>query len=335
MMRFAYPEAFIFLLLPFAVRWLLPAARGMHGDALRVPFLKDLERVAIKSGSLWQVNSADGGKKLSKLFWLLMMVWALLVTAAARPQQVGAPIRLKNESRDILMVLDISNSMLERDFALKGRAIDRLTAVKLVAGDFINKRGDDRLGLILFGTRAYLQAPLTFDRQSVKEILSMTDAGMAGNSTAIGDALGLALKSLKENGDPGNKIIILLTDGENNDGSLSIAQATKLAEAENIKIYTIGVGSRKNFFASFFGVQPAAGGLDEQSLKELAAATSGQYFKAEDTAGLLNIYNTIDQLEARENNQSFVQEVHELFYIPLLAALALSFVIAAAKRRAF
>lgn len=335
MNQFAYPWAFVLLLLPFAVRFALPAVKGLHGDALKIPFLKDLEKISIKSGSLWQMGSASDEKHFSKFFWMLMIVWVLLVTAAARPQWVGEPIRIKNESRDILMVLDISTSMLERDFAFQGQAIDRLTAVKLVAGDFIKKRANDRIGLILFGTRAYLQAPLTFDHQSVNKILWEMDAGMAGNSTAIGDALGLALKNLKDVPNPDNKVIILLTDGENNDGSMSLAQAVKLARDAGIKAYTIGVGSPNNFFASFMGMKMSGfqQGLDEKGLKELADATKGAYFKAEDTAGLLKIYQTIDSLEPSQNDAKFVRETKELYYIPLLAAILTGFALVIALRR--
>lgn len=334
MNQFAYPLMFWLLLLPFVIRYLLPAVKGLHGDALKIPFIKDLEKISIKSGGIWNMKSTGTERGFSRRFWLLWLVWALLVTAAARPQWVGEPIRLKNESRDIMLVTDISTSMLEPDFNLGRRKIDRLSAVKLAVGEFVNKRTEDRLGLILFGTRAYLQAPLTYDRQSVKETLYLADAGMAGNSTSIGDALGLALKTLKGDNSPENKIIILLTDGENNDGSLSLAQAIKLARDEKIKVYTIGVGSPEGYFSSFMGIQLGAPqGLDEAGLKELAEATKGTYFRAEDTGTLQKIYQTIDQLEPRLHEDKFVQETRELYYIPLLAAIFLNFGLALALRR--
>ena len=137
-----------------------------------------------------------------------------------------------------MLVLDISTSMLNQDFFINQQRIDRLTAVKKTASDFIKKRANDRIGLVLFGTRAYLQSPITFDKAAISNILWSTDAGMAGTSTAIGDAVGLALKTLrKEKNKSGDKIIILLTDGENNDGSLSMPEVLKLAKDENIKIY--------------------------------------------------------------------------------------------------
>ena len=331
MNQFAFPYAFLLILLPFVWRFLWPAAKGLHGDALKIPFIKDLEKISIKSGALWQMGASTEGYRWSKLFWWLFVVWVLLVIAVARPQWVGEPIRLKNESRDIMLVLDISTSMLEPDFAYNNRRIDRLSAVKKTASDFIGKRANDRIGLILFGTRAYLQSPLTFDKKSVEEILWSMDAGMAGDSTSIGDALGLALKTLKDAPKGDNKVIILLTDGENNDGSLSMPQAVKLAAEEGIKTYTIGVGSKNSFLGLFLGATPR---VDEKGLKALAQATAGQYFRAEDTSTLQQIYNYIDKLEAAPQENRFIRETTELYYIPLLAAIILSFILALVVRRA-
>ena len=329
MIEFAYPWAFALLILPFVWRAVIPTIKGLHGDALRVPFIGDLEKISIKSGSVWQINSASADTQFSRAFWILYVVWGLLVLAAARPQIVGEPVRLPNQSRDIMLVLDISTSMLTPDFSYQGRRIDRLSAVKKTASDFIKKRANDRVGLVLFGTRAYLQAPLTFDKQSVDDILWSMDAGMAGDSTSIGDALGLALKNLKGNIENKNKVIVLLTDGENNDGSISLPQAVKLAEAEGIKTYTIGVGSQ----ATFMGMFLSGAGVDERGLKAIAQATKGQYFRAEDTSGLQQIYDYIDKLEAEEQKDSFVREVGELYYIPLLAAVLLSIILSVALRR--
>lgn len=330
MSQFAYPLMFVLLLLPFIARSLFPALKGLHGDALRIPFISDLEKISIKSGSLWNI-STENGSNYSRFFWLLYLIWFLLVFAAARPQWLGEPVSLDNESRDIMLVLDISTSMLGRDFAIGNQRIDRLTAVKKTASDFIKKRANDRIGLILFGTRAYLQAPLTFDKGAVEEILWSMQAGMAGDSTSIGDALGLALKNLNNNKDVKNKIIILLTDGENNDGSISLAQAVKLAADEGIKTYTIGVGSQSLFLNAMFG---QAHGIDEQGLNAIAEATKGQYFRAGNTQALQQVYNIIDQLEAAPNQDRFVRETRELYYIPLLAAVLAGLALAFALRRA-
>ena len=333
MNHFAYPQMFWLLLLPFLFRAVLPAVKGLHGDALRVPFIGDLVKINLKSGGLWG-RSTENPDRISLPLILLYLVWALLVAAAARPQWVGEPVRIKNYGRDILMVMDISNSMQEPDFALRGRRIDRLTAVKLVASDFIRKRTDDRIGLVLFGTRAYLQAPITYDKKSVEEILKTMDAGMAGDSTAIGDALGLALKTLKDSPNKDKKVIILLTDGENNDGALTLPQAINLAREEGVKVYTIGVGS--DMSQSFFGFGMLGGrpGLDEASLRKIADETKGTYFRAKDTSSLVRIYDAIDKLEPGLNENQFVQETRELYYLPLLAALLLASVVAFQTRRA-
>ena len=333
MNHFADPQMFWLLLLPFLFRAVLPAVKGLHGDALRVPFIGDLVKINLKSGGLWG-RSTENPDRISLPLILLYLVWALLVAAAARPQWVGEPVRIKNYGRDILMVMDISNSMQEPDFALRGRRIDRLTAVKLVASDFIRKRTDDRIGLVLFGTRAYLQAPITYDKKSVEEILKTMDAGMAGDSTAIGDALGLALKTLKDSPNKDKKVIILLTDGENNDGALTLPQAINLAREEGVKVYTIGVGS--DMSQSFFGFGMLGGrpGLDEASLRKIADETKGTYFRAKDTSSLARIYDAIDKLEPGLNENQFVQETRELYYLPLLAALLLASVVAFQTRRA-
>lgn len=325
MNHFAFPSAVFLLILPLIFRYLLPAVKGLHGDALKIPFIEDLQKIAVKSGGIW---GAQLGKKTSALgLWGLYLIYILLVIAAARPQWVSEPIPMRSESRDIMLIMDISNSMLEPDFAIGNRRINRLSAVKKTASDFIDKRTDDRIGLILFGTQAYLQAPLTYDKKSVQDILWSMDAGMAGNSTSIGDAIGLALKNIKDD-DKKEKILVLLTDGENNDGSLSMPEAINLAKNENVKIYTIGVGAEASFIDSFFGMQIGFGnsGLDEASLKQLAQDTQGRYFRAKDTQSLQQIYNAIDKLEPSENNEQFSVETKELFYIPLLLAAILAFI---------
>ncbi len=319
MNRFLYPEMFLLLFLPWCIFFLLPKVSGPLGGALKVPFLDDIKQIKARIGSL---HFPFIEKTLSFSFKLLYVytIWTLLVFAAARPQYVGEPHHIRKQSRDIMLVVDISNSMLQPDFSTQTRRLDRMTAVKAVISAFIEKRTEDRFGLILFGTQAYLQSPLTFDRQTVKEILLNTDAGMAGGSTSIGDALGLALKNLKDN-NKNNKLIILLTDGENNDGFLSMAQAISLAEKENIKIYTVGVGGQANFIESLFHLRDAE--LDETSLKELAKRTQGNYFRASDLNDLSQIYQQIDTLEPQVEKQNIVQETKELFYIPLLLALFL------------
>lgn len=330
MITFLYPYFAWLLLLPFAVRWLLPVVKGSYGDALSVPFAADFADISAQSKAK---SSSLARAGLTRGFWACFLIYSLLVLAAMRPVQMGEPVRISNEGRDILMVTDISTSMLEEDFSTRNFRLSRLNAVKAVVSEFVKKRQDDRIGLILFGTQAYLQAPLTYDRQSVLEILNSVDAGMAGNSTAIGDALGLALKSLKDKGGELNrKVIILLTDGENNDGRLSLPEATAMAAAEGVKIYTIGVGgSRQSLLNSFFGVGGSS--LDEQSLKQLAAETEGRYFRADDVNGLVNVYKAIDLLEPESSDENFVYPRRDLYYMPLLLAMLLAVAMVYAYQR--
>ena len=322
MIIFAYPKLFLLLLLPLLFFVIIPPKKQQFSDALKIPFLNDLK--AIKEDASYSRFLISNKSFTSFLkFVYLFLIWTLLTIAVARPQLVGEPYRLNANNRDIMLVIDISTSMLNPDFSTQTRRIDRLSAVKAVVSAFIQKRTDDKIGLILFGTRAYLQSPLTFDRKSVQEILLNTDAGMAGQSTSIGDALGLALKNLRNEKNKENKVIILLSDGESNDGALSMAQAINLAEKEGIKVYTVGVGAEANFINSLFGLRNNE--LDERSLKTLAQRTKGNYFRAIDLNSLAEIYNRIDALEPEQTEGTFVQDKTDLFYIPLLTALVLVF----------
>ncbi len=323
MIVFAFPWAFALLLLPVAFYYILPPIRGMSGNALRVPFIDDLKRISLKSGGLWKVN-AGANEKISSKFIILYIIWGLLCLAAARPQIADEPQRLPNEGRDIMLVLDISTSMLEPDFNLGGRTLTRLDAVKMTVADFVQKRANDRIGLILFGTRAYLQSPLTYDKATVRDILFSMKAGMAGDSTSIGDALALALKNTQTFKNKKNQVIILLTDGENNDGSLSMAKAMKLAAQEDVKIYTIGVGSPNLFLKMLSAV--GLHDVDENELKKLAELSKGRYFKAASATDLQKVYQMIDALEASNEEARFVQKVDEIYYIPLAIAWILALI---------
>ncbi len=320
LISFAYPEAIWVILLPLVAYAILPVASKMYGDALRVPFLKDIlkikENVRMRNRFRLQNRSISWFKML-----LLMFAWMFMTVALCRPQWAGDPQRVKHEGRDILLVVDISNSMSERDFLYRNNYYSRIDAVKSVVSHFADERTDDRIGLVLFGTRAYMQVPLTYDKKSLKEVLQTATAGMAGNSTSIGDAVAVALKNLAEvdNGKD-NKIIILLTDGENNDGRMSFPQAIKLAQQEKVKVYTIGAGSdTQPFFGGLFAI-PANSGLDERSLQQLAQATEGTYFRAKDVDSLIKIYDEINKMEAQEQQGRFVQEVKDLFYYPAAVA---------------
>lgn len=332
MIRFALPDAFWLILLPFIVYHMLPAVEKMYGDALKVPFVSELLQIKSNISSFGLTVTGAHSSKLKLL--AMSVVWLLTVLALCRPQLVGQPHRVHNESRDILLIVDISNSMKERDFVYQNRVYDRLSTVKSVVSRFVDERTEDRIGLVLFGTRAYMQVPLTYDKQSLKEVLENMEAGMAGNSTSIGDAVGVALKNIIADGKPvDSKILILLTDGENNDGNISFPRAVELAKQEKIKVYTIGVGSdREVFFGGLFSVSTNSP-LDEAGLKQLAEETKGRYFRARDVKSLANIYNEISKLEPQKQEGRYVEDVKELFYWPAALAMLLFTILILAIRK--
>lgn len=305
-----WPWVFVLLPLPWLIR-LLPRVKQASITTIEAPFLDDL--FGNKSGELQQ--------RASLLNWL---PWVLLLLAVSRPQWIGEAMPLPVEGRDLMLAIDISGSMEQKDMQINGQAVDRLTAVKKVAGEFIDRRVGDRIGLILFGENAYLQAPLTFDRKTVKTLLFEAAIGLAGKSTAIGDSIGLAVKKARET-EQGNRVLIVLTDGQNTAGAIEPLKAAELARAEDLKIYTIGVGADELVVNSFFGgqrrINPSSD-LDEASLKRIAAITEGEYFRARDTQELEQIYSMLDELEPLAEEEQFYRPTDELYFWPLLAALA-------------
>ena len=314
MLEFAWPWFFIILPLPFFIRLL--AAVNQREAALRVPFLDDLEA---------DVAGSQKKTALNQLLLVSLLIWLGLVTAASRPQWLGEPVALPTTGRDLLMAVDISGSMAEEDFEWQGREVSRLDAVKLVAGEFIEQRIGDRIGLILFGDRAYVQVPLSFDRQTVKHFLYESAVGLAGKATSMGDAIGLSVKRLRERPQE-SRVMVLLTDGHNTAGEVKPRQAAKMAAQAGIKIYTIGVGGAPRQIRGFFGMQTVnpSRDLDEALLKEIAANTGGQYFRAHDTDELKKIYALLDEYEPTLANQQTYRPMQELYSWPLGFSLLLS-----------
>lgn len=311
MFEFAWPWVFLVLPLPLLIRHFLPPIRQQQA-ALRVPFLDDFDALQGK-------NKRSGGASRLALF-VAVLAWLLLVAAAARPQWQGEALPLPLEGRDLMLAVDLSGSMAEEDFVIGRQRVDRLTATKIVAGNFIEKRKGDRVGLILFGEQAYLQAPLTYDLKTVKTLLEEAFINMAGQKTAIGDAIGLAIKRLRDK--KGEKVLILMSDGENTAGVMDPLKAAELAAQENLKIYTIGIGADPE--ADFFGMMSNRSALDEKTLTRIAATTGGRYFRARDTDQLMAIYDAIDAMEPVENEQRFFRPVDELFHWPAGASLVLA-----------
>ncbi len=313
--QFEWPWLFAVLPLPWLVRLLLPAAASAAGAALRVPALIDFEIL---------LGAARGLRRPRSGLLLAVLAWLALVASAARPQWLGEAVEVPISGRDLMLAVDLSESMRETDFVLDGRPVDRLTAIKSVAREFIARRVGDRLGLILFGQQAYLHVPLTFDRDTVQQLLDESVIGLAGRQTAIGDALGLAVKRLRDE-HATHKVLILMTDGRNTAGGIEPLRAAELAASAGLTVHTIGVGADEAIQRGFFGtvrINPSAD-LDETTLKAIAEKTGGQYFRARDTQELESIYAALDELEPLDHNGEHFRPTTALFYWPLALALSL------------
>jgi Ca-activated chloride channel family protein len=324
MIHFEWPWLLAALPLPLLIRWLVSANMPAEQAALKVPFLDDFSE-----GETRMVSQTQQWPLL-----LAAIAWLMLVLACTRPQWLGEPIEQSVSGRDLMLAVDLSGSMEEQDFFINKRPVDRLTAEKGVASEFINRRVGDRVGLILFGTQAYLQTPLTFDRKTVMTLLNEAVIGLAGDNTAIGDAIGLAVKRLKDE-NANSRVLVLMTDGANTAGEVTPLKAAELAAAEHLKIYTIGIGADEMIVRSFFGnrkVNPSVD-LDEKTLIKIAESTGGQYYRARNTDELNNIYMRLDELEPIEKEKQYFRPRSELFYWPLSLALALAAVIALSKVR--
>ncbi len=246
---------------------------------------------------------------------------ACLVVALARPWHVDRQRQVEREGIDILLVLDTSGSMEARDYTLNGRDASRLAAAKEVIARFVEGRPDDRIGLVVFGEEAFTQVPLTTDQRAMGLFLTQVDIGMAGQrATAVGDAIAVAGKHLKELDAP-SKVVILLTDGRSNAGQVDPLVAAEAARALGIKVYTIGIGGTGGGGRGLLGLLGGGGGsdLDEDTLKAIAAKTEARYFRADDTQTLETVYATIDELET--STAEVTEFVHrEERYQPWLVA---------------
>ena len=315
MLDFAWPWIFLLLPLPWLLRLLLPPADSGEA-ALRVSFLDELENLAGK-----RARPRLPGWRRQLPFALL---WLLLLLAAARPQWQGEPLPLPTSGRDLLLAVDVSGSMDYRDMHWQGETVSRLALVQRLFGEFIAGRTGDRLGLILFGSQAYLQAPLTFDRTSVRRWLEEAEVGIAGKNTAIGDAIGLAVKRLRQR-PADSRVLILVTDGANTGGEVAPLTAAHLAASEGVTLYTIGIGSDAEQAAAtgLFGLNPGLD-LDEPLLRELAALTGGEYFRARSQEELRAVARSLDRLQPVVQAPTTVYRIEPLYAWPLGAAVLLS-----------
>lgn len=323
MFELLWPWALCLLPAPLLMRWLPPGKRPQA--ALRVPFFASWS--ALTGGA----RGVGAQAPLAQL--LLWPCWLGLVLALARPQWTGEPVQLPSSGRDLMLAVDLSGSMRIEDMLVDDRVVRRIDAVRAVGADFIERREGDRLGLILFGSRAYVQSPLSFDTETVRQFLLEAQIGFAGQETAIGDAIGLAVKRLREH--PGNsRVIILLTDGRDNTSQVDPLEAAGLAASQGIRIHTIGIGADSGALPGLLGssvlsqrFNPSAD-LDEATLREMAERTGGRYFRAHDPRELATIYRTLDELEPVEADSATFRPRRAYTHVPLLGALLASFVLA-------
>lgn len=316
MLRFEWWWIITLWPLPFLLRWLLPAVKQQQQAALRVPFFEHLQRFSSRSADT---------KRNNLMLIVAVVMWCLLILACMRPQWLGESVEIPLTGRDLMLGLDISGSMREQDFQVRGRSVERMEAAKVVASEFVAQREGDRVGLILFGDNAQVQTPLTYDLKTVQHFISESLVGLIGSSTAIGDAIGLAVKRLRER-PAQSRVFILLTDGANTAGAVTPIDAANVAKQYGIRIHTIGVGAEEVVVRDLFGtrvVNPSKA-LDEETLTEIADITGGRYFRARNTQEMVSIYDEINSLEPSEIDSLKQRPLDELYVWPLSLAFLLS-----------
>ena len=310
MFHLAWPWMALLLPLPWIMLRLRRTAEE-GGSALYLPFAAAVETPA--------AGAARSGYALA----LLGAVWGLLVLAAMRPQWLGQPLPAPTHGREIMLAIDCSGSMATQDMG----GASRLEIAQIVAGRFIDQRRGDQIGLILFGTRPYLQAPLTADLPTVHQFLDRAVVGVAGPQTAIGDAIGLAIKEVRQRerarGTPERQsVLILLTDGGNDAGVVQPIEAARIAAETRLRIFTIGVGAAAE--QSLFGLDTGNTELNVELLQKIVNITGGEYFRATNPQALQAVYRRINQLEPPVAHQQWLRPAAEWFNWPLALALLLS-----------
>ena len=308
--EFGYPWAFALLVLPLLVFWLMPALRKRKSSLITSLYFQWLD----VSGEKPKRNAWISRRNIMQ--WLMLFIaYVLLVGSLASPQLVGKPELKVKTARSFLVVTDISFSMDTKDWVKEGVRQSRWEAVKQVMKDFIDTRESDKVGLIFFGTNPYLQAPLTTDLEVIRWMLDETEVGMAGQTTAIGSAIGMGTQVLKAD-TLKQKVMLLLTDGVDAGKSISPLDAANLAKSDSVIIYTLGIGDPN----------AANADLDETTLKQIADATDGRYFRAIDQEALEEAYEVLNELEPVEYEEEGYQPKILLFKYPLALALILVFI---------
>lgn len=311
MLGFDWWWAMLLLPLPLLSRLLLPACESPE-PAISVPLLN----------RYW--NSGAGFRQSStRLRGLaLWLFWLALIIAASRPFWLSDPVSRNLSGRDLMLAVDISGSMSETDMTIDAKTASRLDVLKVVVEKFIERRRGDRLGLILFGSKAYNYVPLTFDLDTLKKLLLDVSTGLAGRHTAIGDAIGIAIKSMREQ-EAEHRVLILITDGSNTAGFENPVLAAAAAAHQGLTIHTIGVGSDIEALNRTYGAHniPTGIALNEKTLQQIAAVSGGRYFRATSSDRLEQIYLALDRLEPVEHRYQTHRPRNELFAWPLSLAL--------------
>ncbi len=303
MIELTSPWALLLVLIPLLVRFIFPAHKQSR-DSVQVPFFARLVSLSGETPSM--AASILQGRRIQTL--ALCISWACLVLAAAGPEWVGEPIEVKKSARDLMVAVDLSGSMEAEDFiTADGKKVNRLQAVKSVLDEFSKRRDSDRLGLILFGSAAYLQVPFTTDRDTWLTLLNESEISMSGPSTAMGDAIGLAISHF-ENSATEHRVLLVLTDGNDTSSRVPPIDAARVASAHHVKVYTIAIGD------------PATVGeeaMDVETLQKVAEITHGAYFEALDREALESAYKHIDALEPQLYDTLSYRPRHSLFHYPL------------------
>jgi Ca-activated chloride channel family protein len=310
MLTFAHPWLFVLLVLPWVIRRLLPPHHERKA-AVRVPFMQRLSRLT----KLQPEGGIAVAKRPASQWLVLLTAWLFVVIALARPQWLEEPIIKELPMRDLLVAVDLSGSMEAEDFEdADGNTVDRLTAVKQVLDTFFARRDGDRVGLILFGSAAFVQVPFTDDLDVVRELLDEAQIRMLGPRTMLGDAMGLAI-NLFERSELDERVLIVLTDGNDTGSLVPPERAAEIARDNEIVVHTIAIGD------------PAAVGeqaLDEKSLENIAVITGGGYFHANDRAELEAIYDHLDQINPRQVETQSYRPLTDLYHWSLAGSLLIT-----------
>ena len=310
---FASPLALLLLPLPLVALLLLPPAAGEEGGAMRVP-----ETIAARLAA--GIGARVAGRSRLGLAGLL---WIALILALAGPQRLEPSPALPVSGRDLVLVLDLSGSMDRKDFEIDGTPARRLDAVKKVAAAFVRGRTGDRIGLVIFAERAFFAAPPTFDTESVARTIEAATIGIAGRSTAIGEGLGLGLKRLAKSPAP-SRVVILLSDGANNAGTVGPRDVAVLARDLGIRVHTIALGANE---LGMVGDDPDA--VDAATLRRVAELSGGTAFRVRSTGDLEAVSATLDAMEANRGRAAAAQIFHSYWVYPAVAALLLALALAA------